>query len=194
MSKTRKQASNLDLAIQKRIYTTNENFDKFSVEIIEFSASDYQRQDKLLLEDGLGFCRLLRMACKHILGLLIPFSLFSLSFAHASSISCSKTLLECDFFKKSDEDLNLQYKNLAKRLNKEQKALLKEIQRNWITWRDDICDEIVTQSGCTNASCENTSMSYCLVDLTNKRLSEIKGFLSNRDLNEQRDFSFSKSR
>ncbi len=69
-----------------------------------------------------------------------------------------------------DDNLNQIYKNLRKKLNKDQKNRLKKVQRFWIKDRDDKCASVNSSGITLNLTCASTKTleSIIYLDQMNK--------------------------
>lgn len=89
----------------------------------------------------------------------------------------------CPWYMKKDKELNSTYKTLSKSLNKDNLTLLKKAQREWIVWRDEMCDAEQEESGCTgsaiNSSCNDVAHDECIIGLTEQRTLELNQFIKN---------------
>jgi uncharacterized protein YecT (DUF1311 family) len=96
----------------------------------------------------------------------------------AFGANCSKVRDSsgCYFYEDNDSELNVEYKKILPLLDTPQATTLKKTQREWMKWRDSSCEEIVSNSGCTNSSCEEAGLYACLADITRSRVKEIKDF------------------
>jgi len=81
-------------------------------------------------------------------------------------------------FKKSDAELNAAYKQIEGRLSDDpaSKKLLVASQRAWVAFRDAECT--FASSGVAGGSMQPFIQSSCLEDLTKKRVTDLKGYLS----------------
>ena len=77
-----------------------------------------------------------------------------------------------DAYEKSDKKLNIIYKKLMNRLEKEDKKALRKAQRNWLKFRDTECYfEGYPYRGGTG---EYTMTVSCLYELTEERINHLK--------------------
>jgi uncharacterized protein YecT (DUF1311 family) len=84
----------------------------------------------------------------------------------------------CAEYKRLDNEFNAHYQMLLKKRSPEFKAKLRNIQRDWIVWREEKCDEVQENSGCNeNGSCNGVAHDYCIIDLTRMRDEEFQGLL-----------------
>lgn len=74
-----------------------------------------------------------------------------------------------------DERLNRVYKQLMAKLDAGKQKSLREVQRNWIVYRDGNCRFHVQASGGTLASING---GMCLMDMTRERGAELERILS----------------
>jgi uncharacterized protein YecT (DUF1311 family) len=81
-------------------------------------------------------------------------------------------------FKKADTELNQVYKQLIKILDKNEKQLLIQAQKDWLRFRDSHCkfDEAQYDGG----SIQPLIYSTCLEESTRKRIKELKTSIKNR--------------
>jgi uncharacterized protein YecT (DUF1311 family) len=94
----------------------------------------------------------------------------------------------CDDFKKADRQLNASYGKLMESLDKNSKSELRNVQRRWIEWRDNKCEEL--ESHCVTGSCSGVAHDSCIVDLTKNRDRELKSYYRNMENAKQRNFAF----
>jgi uncharacterized protein YecT (DUF1311 family) len=98
----------------------------------------------------------------------------------------------CHEYIKLDRTLNAHYKKLMSDLDPKLRQKLREVQRTWIRWRDDKCDEVQESSGCNaNGSCNGVAHDYCIIDLTIARDRELQKLLSNTDSINEKNLPFS---
>jgi uncharacterized protein YecT (DUF1311 family) len=96
-------------------------------------------------------------------------------------------------YAKRDSELNKEYRKLTKQLKNQSLSALKTTQRERIKWRDEKCDDVEEAANCTNGVCAGVSHDYCIVELTEKRTSELAVF-SRQALDVQpSQFAFDKS-
>ncbi|MGE7992612.1 lysozyme inhibitor LprI family protein [Pseudomonas sp. NPDC089554] len=77
--------------------------------------------------------------------------------------------------KLQDERLNRVYKQLMAKLDAGKQKSLREVQRNWITYRDGNCRFHAQASGGTLASING---GMCVMDMTRERGAELERILS----------------
>jgi len=140
--------------------------------------------------------------CRKIKFILTVFSGFMLAPLYAVAdykipmCRLENTALEsCENYSRympSDRKLNLAYKNLINSLDKNNFALLKEKQLQWIRWRDSRCIEEEEKSGCTNSSCNAVAHDECIINLTDQRTSELRQFINDPDVAVKQEFDFSR--
>lgn len=82
-------------------------------------------------------------------------------------------------YKAADARLNEAYKQLAAKLNDEEKAELKNAQLAWLKYRDANCDFVADQY--KGGSMRPMIAAICLADVTNNRATELKAQLKERD-------------
>lgn len=83
-------------------------------------------------------------------------------------------------YKKADAELNKVYKQLMAILNKNEKPLLIQAEKDWIKYRDSHCKFDASQY--EGGSIQPLIYSTCLEELTRKRIVEIKAGIKKRDL------------
>lgn len=98
----------------------------------------------------------------------------------------------CSQYTKLDIELNSEYRNLMKILDKANASKLKAAQRDWIRWRSERCDLAQEESGCISGSCVGVEHDSCILQLTFTRISELKNFSKDQKAAESSNFSFSK--
>ncbi|MBH3410277.1 lysozyme inhibitor LprI family protein [Pseudomonas putida] len=74
-----------------------------------------------------------------------------------------------------DQRLNRVYKQLATKLDAEPQKSLRDVQRQWIAYRDANCKFHVQASGGTMAQLEG---GMCVLDMTRERAAELERVLS----------------
>ena len=109
-------------------------------------------------------------------------ALFLLCF---STSSFAQTQLEMNVtananFKKADAQLNKVYKQLMGIVDKSEKPLLIQAEKDWIKFRDSHCKFEASQY--EGGSMKPLVYSTCLEQLTKKRIAEIKASIKARDL------------
>ncbi|WP_446731430.1 lysozyme inhibitor LprI family protein [Pseudomonas sp. PSKL.D1] len=77
--------------------------------------------------------------------------------------------------KLQDERLNRVYKQLMAKLDAGQQKSLRDVQRQWMSYRDGNCKFHVQASGGTMAQLEGV---MCVLDMTRERASELQRVLS----------------
>lgn len=83
-------------------------------------------------------------------------------------------------YKKADAELNRVYKQLMAILDKNEKLLLIQAEKDWIKYRDSHCKFDASQY--EGGSIQPLIYSTCLEELTRKRIAEIKAGIKKRDL------------
>lgn len=83
-------------------------------------------------------------------------------------------------YKKADAELNKVYKQLMLILDKKEKPLLIQAEKDWIKYRDSHCKFDASQY--EGGSMQPLIYSTCLEQLTRKRITEIKASIKARDL------------
>ena len=83
-------------------------------------------------------------------------------------------------FKKADAELNKVYKQLMAILDKNEKQLLIQSEKDWMKFRDSHCKFDASQY--EGGSIQPLIYSTCLEELTKKRITEIKASIKARDL------------
>ncbi len=82
-------------------------------------------------------------------------------------------------FKKTDRKLNIVYKKLKNRLDKEQKKILLESQKAWIELRDNDCE--LGQYCNRNTTGWYTNFVECRIEKTKTRIRELERFIESAD-------------
>jgi uncharacterized protein YecT (DUF1311 family) len=82
-------------------------------------------------------------------------------------------------FSKVDANLNQVYKKLMNILDKKDKVLLTEAQRNWIKFRDSHCKFEISES--EGGSIQPLIYSQCLIECTEIRIKELNESFKNRN-------------
>lgn len=88
-------------------------------------------------------------------------------------------LTRCDIvndYEKADNELNIRYRALAKKLGMKSRDLLRMRQREWIKFREQKCDEVQLASGCDNSMCDGVEHDDCVLELTKSRTKELQTF------------------
>lgn len=83
-------------------------------------------------------------------------------------------------YKKADAQLNKLYKQLMAILDKNEKPLLIQAEKDWVKFRDSHCKFDASQY--EGGSIQPLIYSSCLEELTRKRIAEIKASIKNRNL------------
>lgn len=83
-------------------------------------------------------------------------------------------------YKKADTELNKVYKELLSILDKNEKPLLIQAEKDWVKFRDSHCKFETSQY--EGGSIQPLIYSTCLEELTEKRIAEIKASIKNRNL------------
>jgi uncharacterized protein YecT (DUF1311 family) len=83
-------------------------------------------------------------------------------------------------YKKADAQLNKVYKQLIAILDKNEKPLLIQAEKDWVKFRDSHCKFEASQY--EGGSIQPLIYSSCLKELTEKRIAEIKESIKNRKL------------
>ncbi|MNQ64874.1 hypothetical protein D3C85_793140 [compost metagenome] len=83
-------------------------------------------------------------------------------------------------YKKADAELNKVYKQLMNILDKNEKPLLIQAEKDWIKFRDSHCKFEASQY--EGGSIKPLIYSTCLEELTRKRIAAIKASIKNRNL------------
>lgn len=82
-------------------------------------------------------------------------------------------------YKKADAQLNKVYKQLMSILDKKEKPLLIQAEKDWVKFRDSHCKFVISQY--EGGSIQPMIYSTCLEELTKKRIAEIKASIKDRD-------------
>lgn len=105
-------------------------------------------------------------------------------------------LVRCSNFRefaRRDAQLNAAYKALYARLNDHDREQLRQMQRQWITWRDETCDDAEAKATCTNGICLGVAHDSCIVRLTARRHDELTKFQADAARARANRFSFSRT-
>lgn len=82
-------------------------------------------------------------------------------------------------YKKADAELNKVYKQLTAILDKNEKPLLIQAEKDWVKFRDSHCKFEASQY--EGGSIQPLIYSTCLEKLTRKRITEIKANIKDRN-------------
>jgi uncharacterized protein YecT (DUF1311 family) len=82
-------------------------------------------------------------------------------------------------YKKADAQLNKVYKQLMLILDKDEKPLLIQAEKDWVKFRDSHCKFEASQY--EGGSIQPLIYSSCLEELTKKRIAEIKASIKDRN-------------
>lgn len=82
-------------------------------------------------------------------------------------------------FNKVDNELNLVYKKLAKKLSEKEKSLLITAQKNWINFRDSKC--AFEKEQYDGGSIQPLIYYTCLTDCTKDRIKDLKRNLEDQN-------------
>lgn len=82
-------------------------------------------------------------------------------------------------YKKADAQLNKVYKQLVAILDKKEKPLLIQAEKDWVKFRDSHCKFVASQY--EGGSIQPLIYSSCLEELTKKRIAEIKASIKDRN-------------
>lgn len=82
-------------------------------------------------------------------------------------------------FSKADNELNLVYKKLMKKLSEKEKSLLIAAQKNWIKFRDSKC--AFEKEEYDGGSIQPLIYYTCLTDCTEERTKDLKNNLKDRE-------------
>ena len=83
-------------------------------------------------------------------------------------------------YKKADAELNKVYKQLIAVLDRDEKPLLIQAEKDWVKFRDSHCKFDASQYD--GGSIKPLIYSTCLEELTRKRIAEIKASIKERNL------------
>jgi uncharacterized protein YecT (DUF1311 family) len=83
------------------------------------------------------------------------------------------------YYKKADAELNKVYKQLMLILDKDEKPLLIQAEKDWVKFRDSHCKFEASQY--EGGSIQPLIYSSCLEELTKKRIAEIKASIKDRN-------------
>jgi uncharacterized protein YecT (DUF1311 family) len=95
-------------------------------------------------------------------------------------------------YMKEDKKLNKEYKELIKKLSKEDVDTLRKTQRSWLDWRLEKCEEADQMANCDNGVCAGVAHDECVVSLTTQRSNELSRFKHNVPEARTSNFTFSK--
>ena len=99
----------------------------------------------------------------------------------------------CTEYMRIDKELNEHYKKLIRDIDPKKGRRLRDVQRAWIQWRDDKCDDVQESSGCNgNGSCNGVAHDYCIIDLTEQRVNELRRLILHIHSIREEDLLFSK--
>jgi uncharacterized protein YecT (DUF1311 family) len=117
------------------------------------------------------------MQKKHLILALLLFYFCNNSFAQTQSEMNATANAN---YKKADTELNKVYKQLMAILDKNEKPLLIQAEKDWVKFRDSHCKFEASQY--EGGSIRPLIYSNCLEALTQKRIAEIKASIKERDL------------
>ncbi|MFT3794628.1 lysozyme inhibitor LprI family protein [Flavobacterium sp.] len=83
-------------------------------------------------------------------------------------------------YKKADAALNKAYKQLMALLDKDEKVLLIQAEKDWVKFRDSHCKFDASQY--EGGSIQPLIHANCMEELTRKRIAEIKASIKERNL------------
>lgn len=98
----------------------------------------------------------------------------------------------CDEYVHADTDLNNAYARLIKKIKPQQATHLRNIQRQWIVWRDETCLEAQKKVYCPSPICEGEEHDSCIIELTQTRTKELKKLLGSKSIIDNSAFEFAK--
>jgi uncharacterized protein YecT (DUF1311 family) len=109
-------------------------------------------------------------------------TLFILSFNNSSFAQTQAEMNETANvnYKKADAELNKVYKQLMAILDKNEKQLLIQAEKDWMKFRDSHCKFDASQY--EGGSIRPLLYLTCLEELTTKRISELKASIKDRDM------------
>ena len=93
---------------------------------------------------------------------------------------------------REDKALNSAYRTLSKSLDKNNRLLLKQAQRQWIEWRDKKCEAMQEATHCGTLGCFGRVHDGCIVQMTIDRTLELNQFVKNKDKAAKQKFDFSR--
>jgi len=96
-------------------------------------------------------------------------------------------------FEKRDADLNTTYKAVYSTLDESGRSNLRQVQRKWMRWRDETCDDAEAEANCTNGMCVGVAHDSCIVRLTERRYNELKQIASKHSNVIPHRFNYSQS-
>lgn len=139
------------------------------------------------------------MTYLHIKFIVVTTVAFISTFPSLASAYCDvqKTPLtnagRCEEYMKLDRNLNERYKKLMSDVDPDTQKRLRNVQRQWIQWRDEKCEEVQEISGCNgNGSCNGVAHDYCVIDLTRQRYDELNSIQPHDRSIKENDLLFSK--
>jgi uncharacterized protein YecT (DUF1311 family) len=83
-------------------------------------------------------------------------------------------------YKKADKELNEVYQRLIKRLDKKEKAMLVQSQKDWLKFRDSHCDFTAEEN--EGGSMQPMVWAMCLEEKTRERITDLKECINSRGL------------
>lgn len=106
-------------------------------------------------------------------------------------------LVRCEKYEefiKTDKQLNVAYRDLRDKLNRSDANMLKSVQRHWITWRDQVCEDVEAEANCQAGACTGVAHDRCILSLTKTRRDELMSFLAEPRAAITRKFAFSQKK
>ena len=89
-----------------------------------------------------------------------------------------------------DKALNSTYRTLSKSLDKNNRLLLKQAQRQWIEWRGKKCEAMLIP--CGTLGCYGRAHDSCIIQITSDRTHELDQFIKNKNKAVKQKFDFSR--
>lgn len=158
---------------------------------------------------NLGNINLLNPMRNHLraAGLCLPFVF--VSSAHAASCEApagrsaqtdvadckldAAPLMRCPLyadFRLADATLNKRYKILITKLKQAEAVSLRKTQRQWITFRENRCEEMQSAVKCHQINCVGVEHDVCVLELTEIRSKELAGFINDPGSAAARNFPY----
>lgn len=116
---------------------------------------------------------------KNILLSFSAFFLFTFSTTLLAQTQAEMNQTAINNFNKADNELNLVYKKLLKKLTEKEKDLLVTAQKNWIKFRDSKC--AFEKEEYNGGSIQPLIYYTCLAECTNDRTKDLKKNLDDRN-------------
>lgn len=92
-----------------------------------------------------------------------------------------------------DKKINTEYRLLLNKLDESDAQILRDVQKSWLNWRTERCDDIDEKSNCDNGVCAGVAHDSCILKVTRERTAELTKFRGNIGSARMQKFSFSKN-